>query len=123
MLPGRPDLGEPVYDAGLDAVVVCGLNGEAYCLDASDGAIRWVSRCEGPSTSQTVGAPTVVRGAAGAFVVSPGVDETLYLVDGVTGDIVDRVPFAWPLEVTLHSRTGEVLVPHALGVSALELRA
>ena len=71
MLPNQPDPGEPVYDAGLDAVLVCGLSGEVYCLDASNGAIRWVSHCEGLSTSQTVGVPTVVRVPAGAFVAYP----------------------------------------------------
>jgi outer membrane protein assembly factor BamB len=122
VLPGQPEPGEPIYDAGLDAVVTCGLNGDVYCLDAGDGAIRWVSRCQGPGSSQTVGVPTVVTGAGGVFVAFPGVDEALYLADGATGEIQDRVSFAWPLEVALHSRPGEVLVPHALGVTAFEPR-
>lgn len=121
VLPGEPDLGEPIYDAGLDAVLACGLNGHMFCLDAGDGAVRWVARCERPGSSQTVGVPAVVSGLAGGFVVFPGVDEALYLADGASGQVLDRVPFEWPLEVALLSRSTEVLVPHPLGVTAFEL--
>jgi outer membrane protein assembly factor BamB len=123
VLPGQPEPGEPVYAPTLDAVVVCGLDGAVYCLAGGDGALRWVSRGEGRGSSETVGVPAVVGGAAGTFVAFPGVDETLYLASGETGAIEDRVPFDWPLEVALHSRPGQVLVPHAMGVTAFELRA
>ena len=64
----------------------------------------------------------MLAGAGGAFVIFPGVDEALYLADATTGEVHDRLSFAWPLEVALHGRPGEVVVPHPLGVTAFGLR-
>jgi hypothetical protein len=105
-----PDLGTPVYDVKTGALFAYDLAGWFYCIDAFDGSIRWVSGGLDGAYGQCPGVPAVLHNEIGSFVLFPGGDGSLYLVDAVSGDLLDQEAFEYPMEEELHTRPTEPVV-------------
>jgi hypothetical protein len=117
----RTDLGAPVYDAKLDAVVVCAMDGRAFRIDAGTGAVRWTSQPR-EELGQLPGAPAVLHNRLGSFVLYPSPDCGVYLADADSGATLDSFHLRDPPEVALYTLPHEptVLLPMG-GVTAFEV--